>query len=275
MIYYTIWALTAILYVPVFYQLYRNRWVAVDYTHAYFILPVALWIVWRNRRSLMETVRRVQPADNYPGLFLICLGIAMYIFGWRHDYMFLNTLSLIPLICGLTDYLYGRRMVKAVLFPVLYLLLLVPVPSGIIDNITLPMRFGVSVATEKILSLFHYPITREGLLMFIGDSELFMGQPCSGFRSIVSMLSLGVIYVYIVKGGPLKKGVLIFSIIPLALAGNLVRVMGLCLVAYYLGENACEGLFHDLSGIAAFITVIFGLVGLDHILSSPGKDVRT
>src|SRR3989337_4388764 len=94
------------------------------------------------------------------------------------------------------------------ILPLLYLLLLVPIPIGIIDDITLPLRYGISVVTEVALKSFHYPVGRKGLLLFIGDNELFMGQPCSGFRSLVTMFSLGLVYVYTARGAMLKKGIL-------------------------------------------------------------------
>ena len=139
--------------------------------------------------------------SNFVGLFMLIFGASMFIFGWRQDYIFLTTLSFLPVIYGLTTCLYGLKIAKVLFFPVLYLILLVPLPIGIVDSITLPMRYGVSVVTETILKLLHYPITREGLLLSIGNNELFIGQPCSGFRSLVTMFSAGLIYVFISKIG--------------------------------------------------------------------------
>ena len=84
----------------------------------------------------------------------------MFIFGWREDYLFISTLSIVPLLYGLISYLYGMNAARVLSFPILYLLLLVPPPFGILDSITLPMRHGISVVTETILSLFNYPIKR-------------------------------------------------------------------------------------------------------------------
>lgn len=163
-------------------------------------------------------------------------------------------------------YLYGSPVTRVVSFPLFYLILLVPIPVGMVDDLTLPMRYGLSIITEMILRLFHFPISREGLLLSIGECELFMGQPCSGFRSIITMFSLSLVYVYLSRGSLCRKGILVSSIVPIAVLGNLVRIIALCLITYYFGEETGQGFFHNFSGIIIFIFIIFGLIGLEFFL---------
>ena len=270
MAYYLSWLLVGILYFPIFRQLYMSRWENVDYTHAYFILPISLWLTWRKRKTLIDTVKNASHAPgfmaNIASFSLVLLSLLMFIFGWRWDYLFISTLSLIPLLFGLITYLYGMAITKKLSFPILYLLCLVPPPIGILDNLTLPMRYGISVATEAILKVLHYPITREGLLLSIGGHEIFMGQPCSGFRSLITIFSLSLVYVYLAKGGLAKKFILVSSIVPLALFGNLIRVTSVCIATYYLGESAGQKFFHDFSGIVIFVVMIAGLLGIEALL---------
>ena len=177
------------LYSPVIYQLYKQRWESIDYTHAYFILPISLYLTWRSIRHSRESGNPVIPAPAFAGvnlsprkrgagiqsLLLILLGLFMFIFGWKLDYLFITTLSLIPLLYGIIIYLYGTKIAGALSFPILYLLLMVPPPLGVLDAITIPMRHGVSVAATGVLKLLHYPIHREGLMMYVGGHEIFMG----------------------------------------------------------------------------------------------------
>jgi len=260
-----IWVLITILYFPVFCQLYRQRWETIDYTHAYFILPVSLWLAWRKRGALRALIQNAQLKSSFLGLPMLMFSALMFIFGWRQDYLFISTLSLIPALYGLIIYLYGTAMAKTLSFPILYLLLLVPPPLGVLDNITLPMRRGISALTEIILKTFHYPLTRDGLLLTIGGHRIYLGAPCSGFRSLITLISLGLVYGYINKGSLKKKTLLIFSTVPLALIGNLIRVLAVCLVTFYFGESAGHK-FHDLSGFIIFIVLIMGLIGLESLL---------
>ena len=263
---YLIWILVITLYAPIFYTLYRFRWDKVDYTHAYFILPISLWLTWRKRAYLKELIQKTRSGNNLLSFSLLVFGILMFILGWREDYLFISTLSMVPLLYGLISYLYGMNVAGALSFPILYLLLLVPPPFGILDSITLPMRHGISVVTETILSLFNYPIKREGLLLSIGYHDIFMGQPCSGFRSLITMFSLVLVYIYVSKAGLAKKLILTSFIIPIALLGNLIRVITLCLITFYFGDEAGQGFFHNFSGIVIFIITILGVMGVESII---------
>ena len=272
MINYLVWILAAVMYAPLFSSLYSMRWDTVDYTHAYFILPISLWLTWRKRRDIKNIIQQEGPGKrNLFSFSILFLGLLMFIFGWRQNYIFIQALSLIPFLFGLTGYLYGINMVKTLSFPILYLLLLVPPPFGILDSITLPMRHGISVATEAILRLLGYPISREGLLLTIGYNDIFMGQPCSGFRSLITMFSLVLVYVYISKGTLAKKLILTSFIVPMALLGNLVRVITLCLITFYFGEEVGQGFFHNFSGIVIFIITLLGLMGVEAILDRKSK----
>jgi len=267
MVNYVVGILVIVLYWPVFSHLYQIRWDTVDYTHAYFILPLSLWLVWRKRTEIRSLpLEKVSLQTNVICVITLLIGVLLLVFGLRQDYIFIQALSLIPILFGLTGYLYGKQMVKLLSFPILYLLLLVPPPLGIIDSITVPMRHGISILTEKILFFLNYPISREGLLLTIGYNDIFMGEPCSGFRSLITMISLVLVYVYISKSNMSIKLILTLFIIPMALLGNLVRVITLCLITFYFGEEAGQGFFHNFSGIVIFIITILGLISLESLL---------
>lgn len=267
---YVVWLLTIILYSPILYQLYNQRWQTIDYTHAYFILPVSLWLAWRKRAALKSLAQPPKTAGIILSTALIAAGIFMFIFGWKNDYLFISSLSLIPLVSGLTLYLYGANTLKALSFPIFYLLLMVPPPLGVLDSITLPMRYGISVATEVILKTFNMPIARSGLLLSIGGHEIYMGAPCSGFRSLITMISLGLVYIYLNKGSGKNKAILLSSIIPIALIGNLIRVVMICLVTFCYGDEIGKK-FHDISGFIIFLFMVAGLIAMEHILDKKNE----
>ena len=164
-------------------------------------------------------------------------------------------------------FLYNKDLPRILAFPILYLLLLVPIPVGVLDSVTLPMRHAASVVSAATLKAMGYDIVREGLLINMGGHEIFMGAPCSGFRSLITMISLGLIYIYFNKGTMSKNIILFISIIPLALIGNLIRVIALCLITFYFGEAAGQGFFHNFSGMVVFLIIILGLMGLEKALN--------
>ncbi len=272
MIYYAAWVLISILYTPILFQLYQSRWEAIDYTHAYFILPVSLWMAWRKKTLLLDLFKKFVPQTmDFIGLVPVAIGLFMFVFGWRQEFLIISTLSMIPVVWGMIRYMYGSAIVKALTLPIFYLLFLVPPPLGLLDSLTLPMRYGISSAVEQFLLTFNYPVTKDGLLLFMDGHEIFVAAPCSGFRSLVTMLALTVAYVSFTKGSISKKILLTFSGIPFAILGNMIRVIALCLVTFYAGREKAEGFFHDFSGAAIFLIMICCLMGFEYILDRVQK----
>lgn len=267
------WAAAAVLFFPVFKILFESRWETLDYTHAYFILPISLYLLWRDRDRIKASVSEAKGSAVSAVLGGVLIVVSLFVFsvGWKNDYLSVATFALIPLCFGISFFVYGFSILRFTWFPFLYLLLLIPPPMGILDSITLPMRYGISFVTEEILAFVGYPITRSGLLLQMGGHEIFMGAPCSGFRSLVTLTSLGLAYIYTVKLIWQKKIVMVASIVPLALLGNLIRVLCLCLFTYYVGENFAQKVFHDFSGLFMFILLIIGLMSLENVLVRLGK----
>ncbi len=249
----------------------------LDYTHAYFVLPASLLIVWLKRRHLREIASQTKQKNLTTlsanlSLLSIFLGLFLFVFGWRHDYIFISSFSLMPLLAGITGYLWGPKMLRAVIFPLGYLGFIIPPPVGILDTITLPMRKIASVGAVMVLQSFHFPIYAQGLLIYINQHEIYIAPACSGFRSLITFMALSVLYVYFLKTSSTKKWVLLLSVIPLSLLGNLVRVIMLCLITYALGDAMGQGFLHELSGILVFVVIIFGFMLIDKYYPTPGEE---
>ncbi len=264
---FSVWLLTGILFFPVFYQLYHTRWDSIDYTHAYFILPVAFFLGWHALKSQNFQKPHTENSRKQHALFaaLLVLGLISFQFGWRQDYLSLATFSALPILLGLVGFLYGSPMARVLWFPIAYLLLLVPPPLGILDSVTLPMRLNVSITTEHLLAPLGFPITRDGLTLQIGSHHVFLGEACSGFRSMITLLSLSLASIFISKASRVRKWIMIAAIIPLALLGNLIRVMSVVIVTFYLGETRGQKFFHDASGLVMFVILITGLLLIENV----------
>lgn len=262
---YILWGLIAAIFVPVIKLLYTSRWEAVDYTHAYFILPISLYLVWARREQIQAALSRPQRTVWWGGLVVI-IALGLFILGEREEYLVVSSFSFIPLVFGIIAFVYGLGLLRLVWFPILYLLFLVPPPLGVLDAVTLPMRYGVSIVVAKLLTAMGYPIIRHGLFLQMGEHDIYMGAPCSGFRSLITLLSLGLVYIYTLKGSPGKKIFMSSFIVPFALVGNVVRVMILCFITYYMGAEAAQGVLHDASGIVMFVILILLLMALERVL---------
>lgn len=244
-------------------MLYQTRWDSLGYAHAFFILPVSLWFVYRKKEELSEAFATTEKKFGAGSLIIFLLGGAMYAFGWQQDYMVVSTFAVIPFLYGFIGFLYGRKVQRLVLFPILYLFLLVPPPFAILDNITLPLRYLSAFAVERSFQLFNVPITREGLSYVIMGETMMIDEACSGFRSLITMFSLGLAYVYVTDSKLIKKAALVASIVPLSIIGNVIRIMIVSLLAGWFGSEVAQGFMHSFSGIIVFLFIVLGFIAIE------------
>lgn len=261
-----IWLLFISLYIPIFADLYSFRWQLIDYTHAYFILPISVIFSISKINQAKQYIKDQKPIDRIFGFILLSIGIFFFLFGSKNEYLLISTLSIIFVAFGLIFFNYGAKVARLFVFPIFYLLLLVPPPIGLIDNITLPLRHIITFISEFILKSFHFPIYREGLILFIGNQQIYIDAPCSGIRSLITILSLSILYVNIKNFSFKNKIILITISIVLAWLGNILRVLTICLLTYYLGEEIAQGFLHKFSSILIFTFTFLGILYFDSIL---------
>jgi exosortase len=255
------------LYIPTFYKLFSYGWKQSDYSHGPLILIVFAWLLWQQRVvfSLPENT-----GFQFLSLFILSFGLILYTGGVVSRVLMFETFSVIPVFLGCTGFLYGSSAITSLLFPALYLLFLVPPPLFFIDMITSPLKQLVAAVSQPLLSVMGYPVSRDGVLLFIGDYSLIIGDACSGLRSLVSLLAVGALYAWPKKFSPAKRAVLFLSIIPIAIAANIVRLVLLALITFYLGDSAGQKFFHDYSGFFLFIFSLLSLVLVDVLLDRKG-----
>ena len=258
----TYFALAA-LYVPTFYRLFSYGWKQSDYSHGPLIFVVFLWLIWKSR-DLFSL-----PDDDglQPGfLALLLFGLLLYAFGVTNRVLMFEAGSLIPVLLGLSGFLHGRTAARMLLFPAAYLIFLVPPPLFFIDFVTSPLKRLVAAASVPVLSMLGYPVSRNGVMIFIGDYSIVIGDACSGLRSLVSLLAVGALYAWPKNISAPKKTVLFLSIIPIAIVANILRLILLSLITFYIGDSAGQHFFHDYSGFFLFVFSLMGLVVVDVLL---------
>lgn len=253
-----------VTYIPTFYKLFSYGWRLADYTHGPLILIAFLWLLWTKRDAfIMPSSDRIHPF----ALSLLVTGLLFYAFGSVQRLVILEAFSLIPVLIGTTGFLLGRDAVKKILFPAFFLIFLVPPPLFLVDMITSPLKLLIAKATEIILNTAGYLVTRNGVILFVGDYNIVVGDACSGVRSLVSLMSVGALYVYLINTSMVKRVVLFLSVIPASIFANIVRLLLLALITYHFGEAAGHGFFHDFSGIMVFVMSLISLLIFDLIIN--------
>jgi len=264
-----------ILYVPTFFDLAGTHWKRDDYAHGPIILAVVLWLIWDKRRVLLAAPRRTAPV---PGMALLVFGLLFYVVGRAHGVVLFEVGALAPILAGTLLSMRGWPALRSLWFMLLFIAYLVPLPGFFVDALTLPLKQNVSEIAAQALYAAGYPIAHAGVILSIGQYQLLVADACAGLNSTFSLSALGLLYLYLMQRKSwLHNGLILLSLVPIALCANIVRVIILVLVTYHFGDAAGQGFVHGLSGLVLFAIALIGTFFLDAILArliKPRKPAR-
>jgi exosortase len=172
---------------------------------------------------------------------------------------------------GLIIYFAGWQLFRAVLFPWLFLFLMVPIPSIVFNQITLPLQFFASRVAADTLSFVGVPVLREGNVIVLPSMRLEVAEACSGIRSLMSLGTMAIIYGYLVEAKVWQQVTLAVLALPVAVAANALRIVGTGLTVQYWDPDKGQGFFHEFSGWLIFVVSLAMLFVLHRLLRSFDK----
>lgn len=251
--------LMALAYKSTFVWLYE-RYVAVDsyYSHGFLIPFVTGFLIWMKKKELKNITRK----SSFWGLALVIFALGSHFLSVLAEVFFVSGFSILLLVFGISLFLYGKEITKKILFPLCFLIFMFPLPLIAINAISFPMKMFVTKSAVYFLKeALHLPMKNEGFQIFFPNASLVVGNPCSGLRSLISMLALGSIFAYLLEAKMAKKILLFFLAIPIALFSNFIRVILLCLGVFIYGSQMAKGFYHDFTGYLVFI-ISFGALWL-------------
>jgi exosortase len=237
-----------------------------DYSIGWAIPFVSAWLVWRRRAEFAGAAGRPATA----GLVVIVLCLALHWLGARTEQPRLSLTAFIGLLWSIPYFVYGWRVAALLLFPCSYLMFCIP--FNFLSGVTFPLRLFASAASAVLLNGLGIPVERFGTIIrpvTHGGFDFNVDDPCSGLHSLFAMLALTAAYGYIVQRTPWKRWVLFLSAIPIAMAGNIIRIVTVALVGAAGGTELALKVYHDYSGyvvfLAAVLLMVSGGVVLDRV----------
>jgi exosortase len=242
-------ALMATIYYRVLAKLVIDWWQIPDFSHGFLVPIFAAYLVWAKRRTLLET--RIAP--TWSGVVLVVAGLVVLLLGVYGAELFLSRVSLVILLAGLVLCFGGWELLKELRFVLLVLLLAIPIPSILFNEITLPLQILVSKLASALLPLFGVPVLREGNIIELPAMKLEVAEACSGIRSLMSLFTLSIFYGYFVEKSNLRRAILAVASIPIAIAANAARILGTGLCVQYWDPDKALGFFHEFSGWVMFL----------------------
>jgi exosortase len=246
-----------VLYRDVAVQLVQN-WGGEDFSHGFLIVPIALFFAWDRRSRLAQAV----PRPSNVGLLLVVASVSLLVAGVLGAAVFLARLSMLGVLAGIVLYLYGWRHLRLLAFPIAFLVLMIPIPTILFNQIAFPLQLVASRFGELALTAVGIPVLREGNVITLSNTSLEVAEACSGIRSLVSLLTLAIVLGYLSDRRAWTRAVVAVASIPVAIVANGVRVAAAGIGASRFGPEAAQGVLHTFSGWLVFVVATILLVGI-------------
>lgn len=254
--------LLAWLYSSILVHLARQWFSDANFSHGVFVPCFSLFVIWQSRAQLARLPAR--PANS--GLVVILLGLITLVVGVLGAELFLSRVSLLLVLAGVVVFFMGWRYFGAVLFPLAFLILMIPIPAILFNQITFPLQVLASKVATVMLPLAGVPVLREGNIINLPAMPLEVAQACSGIRSLLSLTTLAIIYGYLMETRLWIRIVLALASVPIAVAANSLRIVGTGLLVQYWDPDKAEGFFHAFSGWLIFVLSLAMLYALHRTL---------
>ena len=252
------------LYFTVALKLGNDWWHDENYSHGLLIPFVIGFILWQERDRFREP--ESQPATWWLGAVGIGASMLALWAGTAGAELFVQRASLVVMLASIVIYFFGFRLLRVAAVPLMLLALAIPIPQIIFNRVAFPLQLFASRCAVAAMSFFSIPVLRQGNvieLMPLGATEpkkLAVVEACSGIRSLMTLVTLAMIYAYFTGPksgrkvyGVLRFVVLVLAAVPIAILTNALRVSGTGVLAHYYGTGIADGFFHSFSGWVIYI----------------------
>lgn len=244
-------ALAAAAFIALFAQpallLARDWWNDSEAGHGLLLAPLAVWLAWRDRPP-----RPLAPNPLLGTTLLVAAVLLRYVAGLAAE-LFSLRFSIVLALAGLTVFWLGERQLRRWWLPFALLTLSIPLPALVTNALTLPLQFKASALGAALLEWRHVPVRLSGNVIQLPGRQLFVTEACSGIRSLVALLSLGVLVGGLWLRTPIGRLAVLALAVPVAVVVNAVRVFLTGFLVYFLNPAMGEGFMHLTEGWLLFL----------------------
>ncbi len=286
-----------LVYFTVLLKLGGDWWNDENYSHGLLIPFIIAYVLWHERERFVGA--QTSPSEFWGGTGVALSLLALWA-GVAGAELFVQRISLVLMVTSVVIYFWGFRLLRLIAVPLSLLILSIPIPQIVFNRIAFPLQLFASRCAVGAMSFFNIPVLRQGNiieLMPLGSSEpkrLAVVEACSGIRSLMTLVTLAVVYAYFTKtkmaqtsvcdsadrsetevcatGHWLKSFtfwrslILVLAAVPIAILTNALRVSGTGVLAHYYGPRVADGFFHTFSGWVIYIAAAVLLFATGWIL---------
>jgi len=236
-----------------------------DMSHGWLVPFVSAYVIWYRRNSFREAAG----FPSWRGFLWVCIFVTIGWFGGRGGQSRIEQVSLIGLVWAIPYSFWGKEVARLMLFPAWFLVFTIPM-SSFTDFFTVHLRIISSSLATAILNGVGLRVEQSGTALFSrvpgAEFNVDVADPCSGIRSLFAMVSLTATYAYFTQKSLVQKWTLFACAIPLAMIGNIFRILSICVVATWFGQDVATGYYHDYSGYVVFLVGVLLMVRAGHFI---------
>lgn len=247
-----------VVYLPILRAMVHHWRIDPDYSHGFLIVPLAIYFAYERKYDLEDA----QISGSWWGVGLLLIGLALLAFGQLGSLLTPLRAGFVFTLMGLVLLLLGQAVFRILAFPMSFLLLMVPLPESLVNVVAFPLQLIAAKWAVWALQALSMPVLLEGNIIHLASGDLFVAEACSGLRSLMALLTLGVVFAHFFRRDhPVQQIFLVASTIPIAIFVNAIRVALTGLLANSYGFEVAGGFIHDFQGLITFSIAFVLLLG--------------
>ncbi|MFC7420025.1 exosortase B [Iodobacter arcticus] len=255
-----------LMFIPAFWWLINHVWDKESQAHGPIVLGISFWLIYRNKDKAIATFLQAEKKPAI-GWGLLLLGCILFILGKSQSIDLILAFSFIVVLASLLLLYGGWAAIKAMWFPLFFMLFMLPLPGGLVAALTLPMKMAVSYVAEWLLYHAGYPVSRSGVIIQIDQYQMLVADACAGLHTLFTLEAIGLLYLNLMGYKSFSRNLFIaLMVVPISFAANTIRVITLILITYYFGDEAGQGFLHGFAGFVLFGVALFLLMSFDTLV---------
>jgi exosortase len=260
----TVYIALGLVFLPALGVLAR-AWSAEEYQSHGFVVPlVAGWVAWATH----DRWGRLPRSTDVRGALLVTIGLAAYAFGLLAGSATAQGLALVAAVAGAVWWREGGRRLRALAFPIGFLLFMVPIPLDWVSPLLVRLLLVVSSMAAALLPILGVPVARNGnVLVFQDGASLVVAEACSGLTAILTLLPIAVLIAHLSRLRPARRAALVACALPIAMGANLIRVVLTALAAQvWDASTVTSDPWHSVGGLLIYAIACLLLLATERAL---------
>jgi exosortase len=231
-------------------------WNEPNSSYGALVPPLAGYVAWQRRRLTLDLPIMPDPK----GLLWILAGCGTLLVGKLGAELFLSRISIVILLTGLAYTFWGKSRLRTLMFPILLLATMVPLPVIVFNSLAQPLQLFASSVSARVAQIFGVSVFQDGNIIQLADTTLGVAEACSGLRSLSALMVMALLLGFLRCRRPITRLLLFALTFPIAVFVNVIRVSGTAIMADY-DSRLAMGFYHTFSSWLVFllgIAFVFG-----------------